>query len=165
MLNRLSFDQNRLLPLCAQLRAHALDHCVKLVVSNLSKRAFDHEFLRQRAGNQAGELNRVTRAQYLDDRSPVLFPLTLKVSEEAGLLQTPAGRPTYAISSVVAKRPAGVRRTVSTMRASLFGTAFQASVSTAPAVRILTRMLRGASSTARWRASASSAPLDEPTSE
>src|SRR5262249_22289589 len=34
-----------------------------------------------------------------------------------------------------------------------------------PAVRILTRMLRGASSTARWRASASSAPLDEPTSE
>jgi len=84
------------------------------------------------AGNQAGELNRVTRAQYLDDRSPVLFPLTLKVSEEAGLLRTPAGRPTYAISSVVAKRPAGERRTVSTMRASLFGTAFQASVSTAP---------------------------------
>jgi hypothetical protein len=85
MLNRLSFDQNRLLPLCAQLRAHALDHCVKLVVTDLSKRAFDHEFLRQRAGNQAGELNRMTRAQYLDDRSPVLFPLTLKVSEEAGV--------------------------------------------------------------------------------
>jgi len=85
MLNRLSFNQKRLLPFCAQLRAHALDHCVKLVVTDLSKRAFDHEFLRQRAGNQAGELNRVTRAQYLDDRSPVLFPLTLKVSEEAGV--------------------------------------------------------------------------------
>ena len=41
----------------------------------------------------------------------------------------------YAISSAVAKRPAGVRRMVSAMRASLFGIAFQASVSTAPAVR------------------------------
>ena len=41
----------------------------------------------------------------------------------------------YAISSAVAKRPAGVRRMVSAMRASLFGIAFQASVSTAPAVK------------------------------
>src|SRR6266851_1136191 len=82
MLNRLSFNQNRLLPLCAQLRAHALDHGVKLVVADIGKCALDHEFLRQRAANQAGKLNGVARAQYLDDRSPVLFPLTLKVSED-----------------------------------------------------------------------------------
>lgn len=85
MLKRLSFDQNRLLPLCAQLRAHALDHCVKLVVADVSKRALDHEFLRQGARNQAGKFNGVARAQYLDDRRPVLFPFTLKVSEEPGV--------------------------------------------------------------------------------
>jgi hypothetical protein len=85
MLKRLSFDQNRLLPLCAQLRAHALDHCVKLVVADVSKRALDHEFLRQGARNQAGKFNGVARAQYLDDGRPVLFPLTLKVSEKPGV--------------------------------------------------------------------------------
>jgi hypothetical protein len=85
MLNRLSFNQDRFLPFFPQLRAHALDHRVKLVVADIGKRALDHEFLRQRAGNQAGKLNWVARAQYLDDRSPVLFPLTLKVSEEAGV--------------------------------------------------------------------------------
>jgi hypothetical protein len=85
MLNRLSFNQDRLLPLCPQLRAHTLDHRVKLVVADVSKRALDHEFLRQRAGNQAGKFNGVARAQYLDNGSPVLFPLTLKVSEEPGV--------------------------------------------------------------------------------
>jgi hypothetical protein len=65
----------------------------KLVVADIGKRAIDHEFLRQRAGNQTGKLNGVARAQYLDDRRPVLFPFTLKVSEEPGveLLRTPAG--------------------------------------------------------------------------
>jgi hypothetical protein len=85
MLNRLSFDQNWFLPLCAQLRAHALDHRVKLVVTDVGKRALDHEFLRQRAGNQPGKLNGVARAQYLHDRGPVVFPFTLKVSEEPGV--------------------------------------------------------------------------------
>jgi hypothetical protein len=85
MLNYLSFNQDRLLPLCPQLRAQALDHRVKLVVSDIGKRALDHEFLRKRAGNQPGKLDRVERAQYLDDRRPVLFPFTMKVSEEPGV--------------------------------------------------------------------------------
>jgi hypothetical protein len=85
MLNRLSFNQDRFLPLFPQLRAHALDHCVKLVVADIGKRALDHEFLRQRAGNQARKLNGVARTQYLDDRRPVLFPFTLKVSKEPGV--------------------------------------------------------------------------------
>jgi hypothetical protein len=85
MLDCLSFKQDRLLPLCPQLRAQALDHRVKLVVSNIGKRALDHEFLWQGAGNHSGKLNGVARAQYLDDRRPVLFPLTLKVSKKPGV--------------------------------------------------------------------------------
>jgi hypothetical protein len=85
MLNRLSFDQDRLLPLCPQLRTQALDHNVKLIIADVSKRALDDEFLRQRAGDQAGKFNGVARAQYLDDRSSVPFPFTLKVSEEPGV--------------------------------------------------------------------------------
>jgi hypothetical protein len=85
MLDCLSFNEDRLLPLCPQLRAQALDHRVKLVVANIGKRALDDEFLRQCAGNQSGKFNGVARAQYLDDRRPVLFPFTLKISKEPGM--------------------------------------------------------------------------------
>ena len=71
-----------MLPLCPQLRTQALDHNVKLIIADVSKRALDHELLWQGASNQAYKFNGVARAQYLDDGRPVLFPLTLKVSEK-----------------------------------------------------------------------------------
>ena len=70
-----------------------------------------------------------------------------------------------AASSAEVRRPSGARFSAPARRVSPSGITSQAPVRIGPGDRILTRMPRGASSTARWRARDSRAALEAPTRE